>query len=468
LTELKIWFQNRRQNDRRKSKPLLPHELLPHFRNGIPREVLQQTSSPDPVAPVLDSGSFTSITHAHPSTNPASLEEPGSSSQRSAGIQDILNPPSSAETEASGDASNDASQNTVEHSTPSSSLEEPQEAVADSVEKDVVAAKGHLEDEEDQPVNSPSQPSSGRKRAHDEMTGASAEASTSQEATATKTPNLGAPRPSSFVRLAMTVDGAVKVRTNDEPTPSPEKPKAPPPNLNKRSEALARSQSAVNNDIYKDVAHSPLPRPFGGGFGRSRDARTWEFFCDSDAREALSSHAEAERSGSAVGAINLIRSNSQKARMRALSPATSRVNARLHSSVQKSGKPNLSRAKSSMARLQNLGTDGASDDPKGKRPAHYRSPSGDSDKENWAPGTRDSQTPLRRTRPGRAGRPILENNEDLVYADASSTPSRRSIGVGKENTEGLIGKPAAGKEKAKGEELDCINGLLSLSQGAWK
>ena len=42
--------------------------------------------------------------------------------------------------------------------------------------------------------------------------------------------------------------------------------------------------------------------------GRSRGARTWEFYCDSGARNASTEQAEREESGSATAAIEMIRS----------------------------------------------------------------------------------------------------------------------------------------------------------------
>ena len=46
-----------------------------------------------------------------------------------------------------------------------------------------------------------------------------------------------------------------------------------------------------------------------GQVERSRDARTWEFYCDSDARNALTEQAEREEKGSATAAIGLIGKN---------------------------------------------------------------------------------------------------------------------------------------------------------------
>lgn len=260
-----------------------------------------------------------------------------------------------------------------------------------------------------------------------------------------------------MVRLAMTVDGAVKVRTNNEPTPSPEKPRAATslPNT-KAKAALARSKSAMNSiEVFRESGEGGAVK---AGFGRSRDARTWEFYCDSNARDALSTQAEAETAGSAVSAINLIRSNSFKSRTQALSPSLSKCNPR-PPALPKEGKPKLSRAKSSLGRLQGL--DGTMELPMGKSElqGHERSRSGDSDKENWAPGTRTSEHPLRRTHPARQ-RPILQETGGMVFPDVSSSRKWRA--------EGGISGPSPNKERTKGDDLDCIQGLLSLSQGAWR
>ncbi len=268
-------------------------------------------------------------------------------------------------------------------------------------------------------------------------------------------------RSSSMMRLSMTVDGAVKVRTNNEPTPSPEKPRAAPPPATqaKVKSGLMRSKSAMTSvEIFQDPgqgAHSKAREP---GFGRSRDARTWEFYCDTNTKDALSTQAEAETAGSAVSAINLIRTNSLKSRSQALSPSLTKTNSRV-GMASKGGKPKLSRAQSSLGRLQGLDAGTQSSVKKPKHAGHARSPSDDSDKENWAPGTHLSEHPLRRTQPSARPRPILQENEEMTFPDATSSRKRREAETNNQRS------PT--KEKAKGDDLDCVKSLLSLSQGAW-
>ena len=292
--------------------------------------------------------------------------------------------------------------------------------------------------------------SSARKRSFAEMT-------EKKELQAESNPPTSAPmappktkepmKRSSSVRLAVTADGAVKIKTTDELTPSPEKVLPLPPGLTEEGKRRRLSRSISMGHDLGPIKVSKAK----GVFGRSRDARKWEFFCDKSAEDELSIQAEAERSGSAVGAINLIRSNSLKGRGLAMSPAPARGNIKTNPAI-KPVKPKISRAKSSMARLSS--DHGGAKKGGGSLTRHATSPS-DSDKENWAPGTQMPENPLRRTGPSRNGRPVLQDNEAVIFPDAAKC------------CRGAADKLSPRKEKVR-EDLDCIKGLLSLSQGAWR
>jgi len=264
-------------------------------------------------------------------------------------------------------------------------------------------------------------------------------------------------RTSSFVRLAVSADGTVKVRVNDETTPSPPKQRPAPPSgvASRRSSGLIRAQSDVSSTFMFRDATAPLRGPTG----RSRDARTWEFYCDRSARSSLATRAEEEATGSAGGALGLMRSASQR-KTQALSPNPAKHNLRRAQSSLKS-KPSLSRTQSSMARLQ--GSDGIYEDERPrKQPVHRRQNSGsDSDKENWLPGTRDSTHGLRRTVPSAERGTILQTPRGLAAQHAHPSPVLPSADD-QEN------RPIARSGKEKGDDLDCVQGLLSLSQGAWR
>ncbi|KIX05389.1 uncharacterized protein Z518_06261 [Rhinocladiella mackenziei CBS 650.93] len=444
--EVQIWFQNRRQNDRRRSKPLQPHELVAHFRNSpVGPLPLHMTSPPIPEDTVAS--------NTRPNLSPASetINRPAS---RASGIHDLLHPTSSPEASPDQDAAQGGTQNTAAQSTPLSGRENTTNEATPEKQGIKVGESDTKEQE------GSGETGSGRKRDHDEMTGAKTGPSSSNEAETPSRVRESLPRSSSMVRLAMTVDGAVKIRINNEPTPSPEKPcAAPPASQEKAKGGLARSKSAMGVDTLRESGQGPRCEAIGAGFGRSRDARTWEFFCDSNSNDALATQAEAETAGSAVSAINLIRSNSFKSRSQALSPSLTQGRTRSTTALRE-GKPKLSRAKSSLGRLQ--GFDGVTESSghKPKHSGHVRSPSGDSDKENWAPGTRMSEHALRRTQPSGCQRPILQENKDMTFPDPGSSRKRRGERTG--------GQPSPSKEKAKGEELDCVQGLLSLSQGAWR
>lgn len=444
---MQIWFQNRRQNDRRRSKPLEPHELVAHLRNNTASPAPQIcSSSPPEKSATSDSRPSAWLAPSEPINRPAS---------RASSIHDLLNPSPSPEI-----GPNLNTQDTSDSTTPSTSFGEDggstKDRSADAVQDEVIGDAERTSD-------SNSDQGSARKRNHDDMTGT--KPLSSSQGDAGKFGNLSSlnepiKRTSSFVRLAMTVDGAVKVRTREEDTPSPEKPRSLPlSSQSKTKTPMSRSKSALNSlEIYRGGNQGKLSKVAGAGFGRSRDARTWEFYCDSSSKDALSTQAEAETSGSAVSAINLIRSNSFKSRNPALSPSLSKTNPRL--AAARDSKPKLSRAKSSLGRLQGQDqlTNAGSDKSKPHQ-GHHRSPSGDSDKENWLPGTTSSVHALRRTEPSGLQRPILQENEEVTFPDASSSR--------KQERDSQPNRPSPNKEKAKGEEMDCVQGLLSLSQGAW-
>ena len=334
---------------------------------------------------------------------------------------------------------------------------------------------------------------------------------------------------SSSVRLSMSLDGAVRVKTSEEETPSPPKqrPVAPNPDL-KRVGGLQRSKSEVGLNEASAEGLKLQVKQAGGTFGRSRDARTWEFFCDSDMRDALAAQAERERSGSAVGAISLIRSQSKKSRenlreqhrREALHPKASATNLQ-KTAVSLVSKPKLARTQSSMGRLQHDHDVAQKQDPKSaqtshsklSKPSHTRRASGDSDKENWAPGSRASSHPLRRahTSTNNNTRNILNESGTPQETVSNASTSKRArtakrgitlydegVDDNEKNIDTNHSHPATASyqphpnrfdgdeiaafmksnrsstntsstnNKEKDEDMDCIQGLLSLSQGAWR
>lgn len=357
------------------------------------------------------------------------------------------------------------------------------------------------------------------------------------DAVANVSPRVGTPastasssqEKSSSVRLSMSLDGAVRVKTSEEETPSPPKqrPVAPNPDL-KRVVGLQRSKSEVGLNEASAEGLKLQVKQAGGTFGRSRDARTWEFFCDSDMRDALAAQAERERSGSAVGAISLIRSQSKKSReslreqqrREALHPKASAINVQ-KTAARLVSKPKLSRTQSSMGRLQHDHDVAQKQDPKSAqtsqsklgKPSHTRRASGDSDKENWAPGSTASSHPLRRahTSTNSNTRNVLNESgaSQETVSNASTSKRARTVKRGitlyddavddKERNNGTnhaqttaasyqppsncfdgdeiaafmksnrsSTNTSSTNSKEKDEDMDCIQGLLSLSQGAWR
>ncbi len=264
--------------------------------------------------------------------------------------------------------------------------------------------------------------------------------------------------------------------------------------------------------------------------GRSRDVHAWESVCDAEARvdDELSAHAEDEASGSAIAAISLLRSTSSASSTGPQLTSMLQTNSNRRNTPTRSGpvRPGMKRAKlgralSSVARMQsvpgprdasqeNAGKDKAwMDDEKRKKLKLSTILSGnDSDKENWSPDEEDRPVPgsqysganTRRPLPG--SRPALGSGADKgnksahlvtrplggklaggafsgldIYEDASGrsnngTPAKRlqfsrAVTVPAANE---VERFMHGTEVSPGKrgDMDCVAGLLSLSQGNWR
>ncbi|KAL8672359.1 MAG: hypothetical protein Q9168_003179 [Polycauliona sp. 1 TL-2023] len=317
-------------------------------------------------------------------------------------------------------------------------------------------------------------------------------------------PSLPIPttRKQSQPRLATSLDGSVRVMTGRTPTPSPPRPRDSLFNrLPRASGPLQRSQSAIVTPTFT------LPRPTAS-IGRSRDSRAWEFYCDSNARDELTKQAEREQSGSAVGAIGLIRSCSKgslSAGSRPINPHKRNATVskpdsgkRLKADTSiKTSKPKLARASSSIARLQNTTSLPKSSDlnklaapvaassdhdtlKKKKKKTVYTEllDGNESDKENWAPGTQTSVTPRRSqhntTHTPRAN--ILTENQHLPSLSSSLDVllSRESSGNGRHPRRGnkmsprIIDLEKGGQENEVGgsDDDDEVRGFMARSSGS--
>ena len=308
---------------------------------------------------------------------------------------------------------------------------------------------------------------------------------------------------SSHVRLSMSIDGKAEVTTRTGSTPSPPRSQPVSTIMNpvpRSKTGLQRSYSALEPGDKSISDVMPVPYTRRSMTGRSRDARTWEFYCDSDARNALTEQAEREERGSATAVIGLIRSCSNSSKLLTSNPNKRNAHSqkpdstkRLKADFQKSGKPKLARATSSVARLQTANSNGQTQKATyegekkskgGSQSAVWQEYDGDSDKENWEPGTQSSNH--HRRRPGHSHRAarILEEN----FRIPSQTSSLDAMMNREGNTSrSSIAKSSSSEEKENSgpevdeiaefmcesgprevEDLDCVQNLLSLSQAAWQ
>ncbi|KAL1630491.1 Homeobox protein yox1 [Neofusicoccum ribis] len=494
--EVQIWFQNRRQNTRRKSKPLEPHEIQSHLHSSS-QDLNAEFSSSVPNSDDVDEAEQ----ELHEGDVTAAQEKPcgpqgDPGSSPTPGIETLTRENASPSTKDSNTEpqSTDATTEPQEISTEPSGASpaefgssQPLPASQESQRQGI----GYLANRRSQSFV----------RTYDESTVEKlGSAPSSQE----QAPARTLKKSSSFVRLSMTEDGKARVITSED-SPSPPRSQPTPGPVTERSEGLRRSYSAAAlNDRLKQ-AQSPqgLQRSISG---RSRDSRAWEFWCDSDARNSLTEKANQEGSGSAADAIELIRSTSRSSLK--LNPNKRNAQLLTQSSAKRvkidgksTHRPPLSRSSSSQGRLQGKPAPMNRSPLKKSQSARSKAadddgfelPQTESDKENWEPGipgaTFRRANPAAGQQPGQPRRRVLGENTNILSSGTSLgammdrekglkiSPLKRlqdTINVNPEDDDeirafmGGAGGHSQRTSVSSGEELGCVEGLLKLSQGNWR
>lgn len=288
------------------------------------------------------------------------------------------------------------------------------------------------------------------------------------------------PKGKDALRISMSSDGKAVVRTENEPSPSKNRVSM----FSNRNTRFARLQRSNSTTALGNRRSSAI-------FGRSRDPRNWESFVDTDARSALSTPAGSQ-TVSNVNSPKIFRSRSQRlsnqnyaGKHNALTPNADSSNDMSQQAREKRRK--LSRTVSSLGRLESArGTKLSSNPLKESQVVSnakkdlddFEGYFGDSDKENWLPGTRTSQV-RRRTVSHNSRRPVLgdSNTKDgRVNRNSNSiSKNRRAREQSRKSGDKILPETSAdvsafmagGNGPSQEEDLDCIQGLLSLSQGAW-
>ncbi|KAI1447937.1 hypothetical protein F5Y02DRAFT_415326 [Annulohypoxylon stygium] len=519
--EVQIWFQNRRQNDRRKSRPLSPQEIAA-LRYGGGVQILSSDSAPMPItasslavqpidAPIFDEKA-SDVERLPTSSQDVTPQHSIQSSPKFTGIDpqaEMVGRPSSVVSEEKG-------------TSPSSQKSDLEGYSFFRTSSNSIA---HLSTRRSFD-NSFSTPHTYGRAGDDSFRSESF--SSSFHSTVNSSPGSVLPPPSSSssqVRLSLSLDGKAELVSSQPSPPCPAQMQLPgeadtlPPV--RVSRTLHRSRSALPGITLPPISTLTAHLPPQLTRGRSRDVHAWESCCEADTRDELTKLAENESSGSAVAAISLLRSSSSSASLSNLihsqnSPNVLQSNPNKRNAPQNkpchregtTKKPKLSRATSSVARMQTLPPASLVDaaaavtavlDPE-KKPSKgslsvILSPGGDSDKENWSPDE-DSNPNCRRPMPSpkpaarspigknprRVGRVLGEHDatarRTLLFGSRSNTAPlskpRDSLSIfeDKENSpkqNGEAGKRAQGElSPSKRPDMDCVAGLLSLSQGNWR
>ncbi|KAF7593604.1 hypothetical protein BBP40_011122 [Aspergillus hancockii] len=490
--EVQIWFQNRRQNDRRKSKPLQPHELL------APRSDASKQSFSDESVSAEPGSSSGTEQYDDPGNDNTAVVRPSdddsfTSNEVVRGTKDepeqlIL----SSQTSIATSEAPENSQAAPENSTGERGLDQGQENVlTEESHQNSAKRKRSVSDlregkpEGQQPLTPcgvqtmKSPPSLRISLSFD------GEAMVRKEGELTPSP----PKGRNALRIAMSSDGKAVIRADGEPSPSKNRismftTRTP------RFAGLRRSNSAVipgtpRGSIEKERI-----------FGRSRDPRNWESFFDTDARSALStptSSQNAPHTGSPAffrsgGPRSLTRSLSAKYKNAAAFNSSDHLNTPIPQATREKRRK-ISRTVSSLGRLETgLGTSNGKDTlypaksskgTAGKVDGDLELQCGDSDKENWIPGTRTTHVRRRAASQHHSSRPVLKEANargGQVNKDVAARRSRLSHALQRKANDKSLPPVdsevstfvASGGGSSQEEDLDCIQGLLSLSQGAWR
>jgi len=293
-------------------------------------------------------------------------------------------------------------------------------------------------------------------------------------------PSRGLKKTRSCVRLSMSCDGNASVITKDGSSPSP--PRAYKTwVLPANGSNPAQSGTGVDSQTATAAPYRYLHRSLSG---RSRDSRAWEFWCDKDARMELEEKAEKDLSGSAASAIGLLRSASDRRVLGSIPAKRNSILSR-HALSSKRSKlhdkqPQLQRSHSSLGKLQ--GTASNKDPNKAglvlkqsESAASVYIPGNESDKENWSPGSdgrvsndRQAQTAFSShlEAHGRARAREMANCRQGLRSKHQAIE-----GVDLETDVEVKAFMRGGRKStsmSSEDDLDCVQGLLSLSQGNWR
>lgn len=282
---------------------------------------------------------------------------------------------------------------------------------------------------------------------------------------------------SSHVRLSMSFEGKASVIVKDSTSPSPQ---------GASQSSLVGSSS--NNEQVNRTSGASVPtelRPLQrSSSGRSRDSRAWEFWCDRDTRSGLEDQAARDSKGSAVDAIGLLRSASGRSILGPLSNKRNSLFSDPSSDAKRSKpaakRPLIQRSQTSTGRLQGRSDRQTAGSMNSKPKLKYSEsavsvyvPGNDSDKENWSPATMSTaKSPRKRTALGeRQSTTSTQRGPRLAPIEKAIGPGYGDENADPETDAELAAFMSGGRKSISGsseDDLDCVQGLLSLSQGNWR
>ncbi|KXL47968.1 hypothetical protein M433DRAFT_7376 [Acidomyces richmondensis BFW] len=468
--EVQIWFQNRRQSSRRKTRPLLPHEIA-QYQMARLSEAPQQSETG---ASLDESSDPNQNLEIRQETNDQSQSfHPRTSQIQSSGENCVSSAKSLASQDSADLESGCLSTDTRSNCDPS--VHNTDASCGQRVGDDPVipASIGGV------PDVSCSQIESWNPQQSQDIQSGLQIANMSQpelNAKSSRKPK----KTGSFVRLSMSCNGNASVITKDGSSPSPPRAHSAWVLPTNGSNSITPG-TVVDNQMGVTTPNRYLHRSLSG---RSRDSRAWEFWCDKYTRTELEEKAEKDLSGSAASAIGLMRSASER---RVLGSLPAKRNSILSRPTLNSKRlklhdkpPQFQASQSSLGKLQ--GTVSIEDPTKTglvvKQHGSATSvciPGNDSDKENWSPSSDDranNDPQAQATLAGNLNTPGGSRAREIASSGEESRSKKQLIdGVDFETdveVEAFMRSGRKSTSMSSEEDLDCVQGLLSLSQGNWR